>query len=172
MFSASAPPGTKLGAGKFSWGCGWMDGDCWKNSWKEQRRETEMGRGEMPLGSGWWNLTQAGIGWCGKPLKNCHLQSKNLTPWFHKKGLSLSQKWFDLTIRPDTCRLPCSETLSLGSWWLVTMGPFGEKWVLGGVQRVPTRPPSPLLFSFREFAVDVATLGLQQFYPIFKKSSK
>lgn len=76
-----------------------------------------MGRGEMPLGQ--W-LMKFNPGWEGLVLeallKNCHLQSKNLTPWFHKNGLSLSQKWLDLTVRPNTCRLPCSETLSRGSW--------------------------------------------------------
>lgn len=89
-------PGTKVVAGKFCCVC--VDDGCMDGGWGllnaslEGTEESDWNEKRWDA-LGQWLMTfspareESGLEDLGK---NCHLQNKNLSPWFHKKGLSLS----------------------------------------------------------------------------------
>lgn len=124
VLSINTVPGTKLMAGKFcsvsrcmgGWVDGWMGTAAsaagrsrGKRDWKEKRQDA-LGQWLMKFYS-----CREGLG-LEASLKSSHLQSRNLTLWFHKKGPSLSHKWLDLTMRPSTWQFALSESFSSSSW--------------------------------------------------------
>lgn len=101
-----------------SWKDWWKlsQGSAEKRDWNEKRRDAP-GQGLMKFNPG-----REGFGLKGL-WKSCHPHSKNLTPWFHRKRLSL----FYLAAGPG---FHCIRNPSSSLWWLPSLGLCEERKVV------------------------------------------
>lgn len=105
-------------------------------------------------------------------LKSCHLQSKVLTPWFHKEGLSWvyrSNNNLDLTGPVfAVCAVLKVHQVLCGDWYWWAMVERGWCLVEGRESQLHWKPPPLFLWDW----LQRWKLEPLEVYPILKKSSK